>query len=1519
MSVPTRVWALRLPAVMRPFGMLAILLVATVLLGDASAQQAVQPRQYPSEKDLIEVMFAAESRVRLRDGRLVDLTGNALAGLSAALVGAGELRWSRIADLEESVLDRLWQEGERRSGERLYNLNNVYRLRFAAGEGAPDVWALSARLENLPGIASARPVPLPQPPPVPIDYQPWQGYLFPASAAPAGIDAQFAWTMPGGDGAGITICDVEYSWNDNHDDLTRALGRQINSFVQDPFSDDNHGTAVLGEMISDDNAPNWGTKGICPGAAVYLSGSYFGSPAPSWNPAGAIAVALAYLNVGDVLLLEQQWDYTGSAGYVPVEWWLSTAPAPQFANAVYVAILTAAANGIYVVEAGGNGGINTDLMSWVGDSQAIIVGAGGAYAGGTWPEGDLERLSFSSYGSRFNLQGWGEDVVTTGYGDFYNLEGQDLLYTNTFDGTSSASPIVAGAVACCAGYYRATISMTPLSPLAMRNLLRFSGTPQVFGPPGNIGPRPDLLQAINAMGGVTYDGDWGDAPEDALAYPSTGGWGFFPTCSMGSSSFVLHGNLPPFQAYFGPREEYERDGNAGNCPNFPPYDADECFRDGDAGLVLPGAFVIQGGIETPCGPFIMPMGFACSNIAWGAQVDIDVTNASGSVAYVNVLMDWNGDGMWGGVMPCPGGGMADEHVLVDFPVPAGFSGRLSSLSPPSFLSGLCAYPGFFWSRFSVTDLPVSHGWDGSGSFALGETEDYLLLVVEQMSMDADYGDAPEGALAYPSGVNGAFPTCYAGGPAGYVIHLPGPDGYTAMLGPSLDLEPEGNAGNCAAFPPYDADECDQDGDAGLMMVPAYTIVGGVVVSCSGMSGALGAACAAATWGTNVDLWVDNTGAQADAFVNVLFDWNQDGRWQGFAQCPGGAAPEHVLWNFRVPQGYSGPLSNLAPPAFMIGPRGGYAWARFTIGYAQLPFDWDGHWVFPGGETEDYLLQVQGHEEEYGEYGDAPEGALAYPSLGVLGAFPTCAAAGPAGFVLHLPQGTAWFGGQLDFETEGNAGNCASFPPFDADECYHDPDAGLIFPSGYTIDNAFNVVPCDPTSRQPLGFVCTTATWGVDVDIQITNTSPVPFHVNVLMDWDQNGQWQGASACPTAATAEHVLVNFPVPGGFTGPLSLLNPPSFLIGPNAGHVWTRFTVSHNPVNAGWDGQGVFTHGESEDYLLRIIAEEPEFGDAPEGAPAYPDLGVLGRFPTCPTVGPAGFVLHNLDPNGPFFGSYDLEPDGNAGNCPNFPPYDADECFGDGDAGLLTPPAYTIDALFNYAPCMTGLTGSLGIACSTAVWGADVDIAVSNALSNADAYVNVLIDWDRDGAWAGTSSCPSALVPEHVLVDFLVPPGFNGPLAALAPPAFIIGPDSGFVWTRFTVTAQPVGAGWDGAGAFTGGETEDYLLHVRPSEPSDVGEAGSGTIGATRILACRPSPFSRATLISFAVDRDREIRLSVWDVSGRLVRTLIAGAVDAGRHDALWQGDDDGGRPVAAGVYFLKLQTSGTRENRPVILLR
>ena len=63
-----------------------------------------------------------------------------------------------------------------------------------------------------------------------------------------------------------------------------------------------------------------------------------------------------------------------------------------------------------------------------------------------------------------------------------------------------------------------------------------------------------------------------------------------------------------------------------------------------------------------------------------------------------------------------------------------------------------------------------------------------------------------------------------------------------------------------------------------------------------------------------------------------------------------------------------------------------------------------------------------------------------------------------------------------------------------------------------------------------------------------------------------------------------------------------------------------------------------------------------------------------------------------------------------------------------------------------------------------------------------------------------------------------------------------------------------------------------------------------------------------------------LGVYDVAGRLVRTLLDGAHrEAGPHAAVWDGRDDGGRGAAAGVYFYRLRAEGFEEVKRMVMVR
>ena len=363
-----------------------------------------------------------------------------------------------------------------------------------------------------PPVLFAEALPLAEEPPAATpDFGSRQGYL---EAAPGGVDARYAWTRPGGAGAGVSIIDVEGEWRFTHEDMTQNQGGVVGGTPPGSLLWRNHGTAVAGVFGADSNSI--GVKGICPDANVRAI-SVFGLDQQSSE---AIHKAADLLNPGDVILIElhapgPRFNFElrdDQLGFIAVEWWPDDFDAIRYATARGVVVVEAAGNGAENLDdaiyntpgAGFPSGWSNPFRRGARDSGAILVGAGAPPPGthGANHGNDRSRLDFSNYGSAVDAQGWGREVTTTGYGDLQGGSNEDLWYTDRFSGTSSASPIVVGAVASVQGFLRAG-GKPPLTPAAMRALLRRTGSPQQDGPSGpasqRIGNRPNLRQMIDSL------------------------------------------------------------------------------------------------------------------------------------------------------------------------------------------------------------------------------------------------------------------------------------------------------------------------------------------------------------------------------------------------------------------------------------------------------------------------------------------------------------------------------------------------------------------------------------------------------------------------------------------------------------------------------------------------------------------------------------------------------------------------------------------------------------------------------------------------------------------------------------------------------------------------------------------------------------------------------------------------------------------------------------------------------------
>jgi hypothetical protein len=110
---------------------------------------------------------------------------------------------------------------------------------------------------------------------------------------------------------------------------------------------------------------------------------------------------------------------------------------------------------------------------------------------------------------------------------------------------------------------------------------------------------------------------------------------------------------------------------------------------------------------------------------------------------------------------------------------------------------------------------------------------------------------------------------------------------------------------------------------------------------------------------------------------------------------------------------------------------------------------------------------------------------------------------------------------------------------------------------------------------------------------------------------------------------------------------------------------------------------------------------------------------------------------------------------------------------------------------------------------------------------------------------------------------------------------------------------------------------LSIVRPPFAADV--AGVPASAAAVALTLAPNPCNPRTTIAFTLAEAGPASVNVFDVRGRLVRRLHHGGLEAGPHNLPWSGDDERGRPAAAGVYVVRVEGAGWAQSTRVTLVR
>jgi hypothetical protein len=148
---------------------------------------------------------------------------------------------------------------------------------------------------------------------------------------------------------------------------------------------------------------------------------------------------------------------------------------------------------------------------------------------------------------------------------------------------------------------------------------------------------------------------------------------------------------------------------------------------------------------------------------------------------------------------------------------------------------------------------------------------------------------------------------------------------------------------------------------------------------------------------------------------------------------------------------------------------------------------------------------------------------------------------------------------------------------------------------------------------------------------------------------------------------------------------------------------------------------------------------------------------------------------------------------------------------------------------------------------------------------------------------------------------------------------------VATYQSAIVQPdiaVVSGWQGFVAYRNDLDEYLYCAVNDSVVTGIGDVvppGAGGPLAFALYHNYPNPFNPTTTISYGLKETGRVSLRIYDVAGRLVKTLVDGVRLAGDHEVTWDGRSDRGSEVATGVYFVQLISAGQTRTHKIVLVK
>jgi hypothetical protein len=115
------------------------------------------------------------------------------------------------------------------------------------------------------------------------------------------------------------------------------------------------------------------------------------------------------------------------------------------------------------------------------------------------------------------------------------------------------------------------------------------------------------------------------------------------------------------------------------------------------------------------------------------------------------------------------------------------------------------------------------------------------------------------------------------------------------------------------------------------------------------------------------------------------------------------------------------------------------------------------------------------------------------------------------------------------------------------------------------------------------------------------------------------------------------------------------------------------------------------------------------------------------------------------------------------------------------------------------------------------------------------------------------------------------------------------------------------------------ENEMMRQFEVVPPAVGVEAADAVTSFALAPGRPNPFDQETSIAFELPQKTRVSIKVYDVRGRLVRTLVDEVQPEGKHQLAWDGKDSGGKQTPAGIYFVRLSSDSFTAARKIQHLR